>query len=803
MWLIVSIAVGTLLATLLLAYFLKSRLSDKDVWEDLVDTNASPADSSPVLLPRATYSSFGRTGQIQNSNVQTMTTVPSTQSSRSTRDVELRRSSRVERPVTLMVLGTDRRGEPFKEMTSVVSLNLHGCRYSSRHEYSPEGWVMLQVTGTDGASAPAVRARVKSIYSPQTPRELCQVGVELETPGNVWGIPVPPEDWQHILSPTNVAADNAAASPAIATPVSEHTSRLLSSDLETHSLSSERKSEVAMFPGPAAPPPAAAAPASTEAAAKPERIVLTPEKLLQALQGRLQQAADRAAESAVATRLDDAATAALGKLDDAWKANLRQIEEFSAARLVEVQNRWERELVVYRSRAEEIARRLEALSANTQQNLADSQKLLEHLANDIEPQLHARLDQAFSHAHSEFESRTAQLSSEHLARLAEFSQAAERDARSRFEEAVAEVRSLLDSAPANVSEEHLQALLISSREYALNHTEERLGETWRQFEEQQDLARNRTDEIARQLQALSDELHQVQTRNDQTAAEIRSLLAAANTGVSPEQLDSRLSSTRTQFHDLLEWRLGEVSAQFAKLQEGANQRSEEIAQRLESFATDARAQLDETRRLAEREPRATRQFDLAVVEQSVDHASREFETSAARISDRQLVRLMEQKQVLAHEISLELEARASEARSLLQKAANTTLEDFRHRVEVQIDLAVTEATERIVSALSTLDAESRANCEARHRALEADIARAAEQSTAEFRTGMKAFLYSCLVAAVSAVDEHAQNTMTGLANEPAGATHTLEAPAAAPEQPETRSSAASASSSSSPQDSLT
>jgi hypothetical protein len=50
--------------------------------------------------------------------------------------------------------------------------------------------------------------------------------------------------------------------------------------------------------------------------------------------------------------------------------------------------------------------------------------------------------------------------------------------------------------------------------------------------------------------------------------------------------------------------------------------------------------------------------------------------------------------------------------------------------------------------------------------LESDVANAAKQSTQEFRSGIKAFLYSCLVAAVSAVDEHAQTTLNGLGKNP-------------------------------------
>jgi hypothetical protein len=45
----------------------------------------------------------------------------------------------------------------------------------------------------------------------------------------------------------------------------------------------------------------------------------------------------------------------------------------------------------------------------------------------------------------------------------------------------------------------------------------------------------------------------------------------------------------------------------------------------------------------------------------------------------------------------------------------------------------------------------------------------------EFRSGIKAFLYSCLVAAVSAVDQHAQTTLAGLSNDPTNVQRALDA----------------------------
>jgi hypothetical protein len=45
----------------------------------------------------------------------------------------------------------------------------------------------------------------------------------------------------------------------------------------------------------------------------------------------------------------------------------------------------------------------------------------------------------------------------------------------------------------------------------------------------------------------------------------------------------------------------------------------------------------------------------------------------------------------------------------------------------------------------------------------------------EFRSSIKAFLYSCLVAAVGAVDQHAQTTLAGLATDPGSSPRALDA----------------------------
>jgi hypothetical protein len=104
-----------------------------------------------------------------------------------------RRSERVSTSVPLIVRGIDLLGQPFEERTSTLALNLHGCRYSSKHHLPKNTWVTLELT--QGAQRRNLRARVAWIQRPHSVREFFQIAVELESPANIWGIEAPPADW--------------------------------------------------------------------------------------------------------------------------------------------------------------------------------------------------------------------------------------------------------------------------------------------------------------------------------------------------------------------------------------------------------------------------------------------------------------------------------------------------------------------------------------------------------------------------------------------------------------------------------
>ena len=110
--------------------------------------------------------------------------------------VQRRRSTRIARTLPLTIRGVDLLSQPFEERTTTLSFNTFGCRYPSRHHLPKNTWVTLEVPSSEAAEGKRrLRARVVWIQKPRSVRELFQVSVELESPGNIWSLEAPPDDW--------------------------------------------------------------------------------------------------------------------------------------------------------------------------------------------------------------------------------------------------------------------------------------------------------------------------------------------------------------------------------------------------------------------------------------------------------------------------------------------------------------------------------------------------------------------------------------------------------------------------------
>jgi hypothetical protein len=233
-----------------------------------------------------------------------------------------RRSTRIFQPVRLKVLGESRVGTSQVEWTSAVAVSCHGCLYGSRHEYRPGSWVTLEVSNQRIDVKPRpVRAQVRFVRLPGSPRELYCVGVELETPANVWGIKSAPEDWLPYSDSVGVAAGAArAVAPAAEHPMPAPT------DQEIHTPPDFTEIEPSV---PGSSGSIATIPEASVALPGPgtgERVTVSPEELLGALESKLQQAAEKAVASAVASQLSTAVNEAVKAIESASQEGVRKVE---------------------------------------------------------------------------------------------------------------------------------------------------------------------------------------------------------------------------------------------------------------------------------------------------------------------------------------------------------------------------------------------------------------------------------------------------------------------------------------------
>ena len=385
--------------------------------------------------------------------------------------MEGRRSTRVEHPVTLIVLGKNGLGQPFQEKTASVSVNLHGCRYPSRHEYPVGSWVGLQVVHPDRqARSPLIRAQVRSVHTPDSPRELFQIGVELEIPSNVWGLSTPPEDWQKLiggeLSTTHLATGgNLPREPGSEAPAN----------------------------GASNGPQAVPSPASNNESAKPvapktERFVITSDQLILSVRPKLQQAAEQAMQSVITSQLDEAVREAILKLEEFQRANatptgsaessvqnfepmVRSSEEAILnrleARLSEERAQWmkqqEEQREEHRRQVRELTQRIERLVSEPRQEAVekngDTAVVGQHMQPAVfENKVQARMDEILKRTTQEFESAATRVSDRHLIRLMEDKQMVAREATAQMEARVAEARASLHSAASDAVDEFRRQL---------------------------------------------------------------------------------------------------------------------------------------------------------------------------------------------------------------------------------------------------------------------------------------------------------------------------------------------------------
>jgi uncharacterized protein YicC (UPF0701 family) len=118
-------------------------------------------------------------------------------------------------------MGVDSYRGPYREEVATVIVSCHGCRYESKHDVLTNSWVMLELNGKDhGKETVSARGLVKWVKRPLDATGTYETAIELEEPGNIWGVDSPPQDWLAFCESRLQQASPAKSKP-FAVPKSE------------------------------------------------------------------------------------------------------------------------------------------------------------------------------------------------------------------------------------------------------------------------------------------------------------------------------------------------------------------------------------------------------------------------------------------------------------------------------------------------------------------------------------------------------------------------------------------------------
>lgn len=125
----------------------------------------------------------------------------------------LRRSTRVDCTIPMTVMGVDAWRGPYTENVSTVNVSAHGCKYESAHQVLNDSLVIIEFKNEQEKSARSARGRVKYVKRPAGAGRPFETAIELETPGNVWGLDRPPQDWAPFSAPRQIELDTSKPKP--------------------------------------------------------------------------------------------------------------------------------------------------------------------------------------------------------------------------------------------------------------------------------------------------------------------------------------------------------------------------------------------------------------------------------------------------------------------------------------------------------------------------------------------------------------------------------------------------------------
>jgi len=527
-------------------------------------------------------------------------------------ELRKRRSTRIVQAVPLTVTGVDALGRPFVERTSSLILNCHGCRYQSKHYVLKNMWVTLEVPHPETGQPPrSVRGRVAWIQRPRTVRQLFQVALELEVPGNLWGIVFPPEDWFPFPEGMQVPPllEGVPEPPPLPSPLPEVPMAASEVAPAAPNAAASANDNLCVFPSPAS---------TTDASLQLARQVA---RLVADAQQQIQAAAQEAASNAVSAEhrlsfeqweqtfasgraeIVNATTRAIEKLQQETDQQSREAQAAAAETLRtelprrlapqleqltrEFMDRLTREALAQRDEhTQQLEAATKSLKAACQQAEEAAARLKAH-AEQAEAQM---ASQSESTARS-LEAKAAEVQQQVSSAIASAQFSWQEQVSKEFEAANSQLQDRLESTLAEAQDRaagglsaHLRSLLAQFQEEAARHaavlreSAEISGGEW-----QQKLAamRESLQEHSQKLESVLTRAAEVHQNLEQHSAELYSAqqqtLAALHA-----QLADTLSQSRSELHQESEFLIEQINARArATFEETANKASEEFEKHIQ------------------------------------------------------------------------------------------------------------------------------------------------------------------------------------------------------------------------------
>jgi hypothetical protein len=490
-------------------------------------------------------------------------------------ELRKRRSTRIMQAVPLAVTGVDALGRPFTERTSTLIINCHGCRYQSKHYVLKNMWVTLEVPHPETGQPPrSVRGRVAWIQRPRTVRQLFQVALELEVPGNTWGIAFPPPDW-FAPSEAGRAANAYSGAPDVTAKVAD-TSEIHLPLTEPEPAAAPVQDNLRVFPA-----PASATDASLQLARHMARLVADAKQQIQAA------AREVAAQAVAAER-----RVSMEEWAHEFSVAREQVSQQVSSAIAKIQ-----EELDTRSRAAHAAA-AEALQRELPQWIAPQlEELTRELTQQISDRGTAERNEQSQHLASAVESLRAlcQQAEESAARLRAQAEQAETQIANRAQESMSEVEEVARQreVAANAHREAMSAAAKEIQEKVAAALSEAHSSWQSQLHSEVSAAQTRWHSTLENSASTAHE--KVTTGLDEHARGIVSQIqeeTERQTAAARESMNSGLAEAERRVAELRNALLEETSRQTAAAREAVGSAANEAEQRIAGLRNALQEQVE-------------------------------------------------------------------------------------------------------------------------------------------------------------------------------------------------------------------